>query len=85
MTPKLRKDFASSAHNIPSKGIMLRFHPMYVRHQFQFYFCTITLCPNPLPYDLCPKAIDSFLIVLKPYAQTLITQTPLALNLVVKP
>ena len=36
-----------------------------------------------MPYAL--KAIDSFLIVLKPYAQTLITQTPLALNLIVKP
>ena len=34
---------------------VLRFHPMYVSHLFQFYFCTTTLRPNPLPYALCPK------------------------------
>ena len=55
-TPKLEKDLASSAHDIPSKGIMLRFHSMYVSHQSQFYFCTTTLCPNPLPYALCPES-----------------------------
>ena len=36
--PNAERYFASSAHDIPSKGIMLQFHHMYVSHLSLFLF-----------------------------------------------